>query len=133
MITALRRAAMAVLALAAVITGTAHGAAFPILSSEVVNRARVSERGSAMATFTALFDIALLVGAPAAGFILTRADKLFLLRACRLALAQGGQLMTTTDVDIADETVREALAAATHFTGSLLASEDMIEAQPSAL
>jgi hypothetical protein len=42
-------------------------------------------------------------------------------------------LMTTTDVDIADEIVREALAAATHFTGSLLASEEVIEAQPSAL
>jgi hypothetical protein len=41
--------------------------------------------------------------------------------------------MTTTDVDIADEIVREALAAATHFTSSLLATEEVIEAQPSAI
>ena len=48
-------------------------------------------------------------------------------------LAQGGQLMTTTDVDIADEIVREALAAATHFTSSLLATEEVIEVQSSAI
>lgn len=65
-----------VLALAAVITGTAHGAAFPLLSSEVVNRARVSERGSAMATFTSIFDLALLAGAPAVGFVIEGFDYL---------------------------------------------------------
>jgi predicted MFS family arabinose efflux permease len=58
------------LVLAALVTGAAHGAAFPLLTSEVVNRARESERGSAMATFTAIFDIALLVGAPAVGFLI---------------------------------------------------------------
>jgi [lysine-biosynthesis-protein LysW]---L-2-aminoadipate ligase len=42
-------------------------------------------------------------------------------------------LMSTTDVDIADEIVREALAAATHFTGSLLTAEEVTETQPSAL
>jgi predicted MFS family arabinose efflux permease len=61
---------VAMMVLAAIVTGTAHGAAFPILSSEVVNRARVSERGSAMATFTSIFDIALLAGAPSVGFII---------------------------------------------------------------
>ena len=55
---------------AAIVTGTAHGAAFPLMSSEVVNRARVSERGSAMATFTSLFDIALVAGAPIVGFMI---------------------------------------------------------------
>jgi predicted MFS family arabinose efflux permease len=59
-----------ILVLAAVVTGTAHGAAFPLLSSEVVNRARVSERGSAMATFTSIFDIALVAGAPSVGFVI---------------------------------------------------------------
>jgi predicted MFS family arabinose efflux permease len=58
------------LAIAAVVCGVAHGAVFPMLSSQVVARARSAERGSAMATFTALFDIALLVGAPAAGFMI---------------------------------------------------------------
>lgn len=55
---------------AAVVAGTSHGAAFPLLSSEVVNRARVSERGSAMSTFTSIFDIALLMGAPAVGLLI---------------------------------------------------------------
>lgn len=58
------------LVVAALVCGIAHGAVFPMLSSQVVLRARDAERGSAMATFTALFDIALLVGAPAAGFLI---------------------------------------------------------------
>jgi predicted MFS family arabinose efflux permease len=67
---------VAMLVIAAFTTGTAHGAAFPILSSEVVNRARVNERGSAMATFTSIFDIALLAGAPAVGFVIEGFDYL---------------------------------------------------------
>jgi predicted MFS family arabinose efflux permease len=55
---------------AATVAGTSHGAAFPLLSSEVVNRARVAERGSAMSTFTSIFDMALLLGAPAVGFLI---------------------------------------------------------------
>lgn len=58
------------LAVAAFVMGTAHGTAFPLLSSEVVNRARVSERGSAMAIFTSIFDMALLGGAPMIGFLI---------------------------------------------------------------
>lgn len=64
------------LVLAAATTGTAHGAVFPLLSSEVVNRARVNERGSAMATFTSIFDIALLAGAPVVGFVIEGFDYL---------------------------------------------------------
>ena len=56
--------------LSAFVTGTAHGTAFPLMSSEVVNRARVSERGSAMSIFTSIFDIALLFGAPLVGFMI---------------------------------------------------------------
>lgn len=59
-----------VLVAAAGMTGMAHGAAFPLMSAEVVNRARESERGSAMAIFTALFDVALLVGAPLVGLVI---------------------------------------------------------------
>ena len=77
------------LLLAAVTTGTAHGAAFPLLSSEVVNRARVSERGSAMATFTSIFDIALLAGAPAVGFLIDGFDYLVAFFATGVALLVG--------------------------------------------
>jgi predicted MFS family arabinose efflux permease len=61
---------------AAATTGTAHGAAFPILSSEVINRARVNERGSAMATFTSIFDVAVVAGAPVVGFVIEGFDYL---------------------------------------------------------
>src|SRR5690606_4387428 len=54
----------------AVLMGLAHGAVFPILSSEVVSRARTAERGSAMAMFTSLFDAALLIVAPLGGFLI---------------------------------------------------------------
>jgi [lysine-biosynthesis-protein LysW]--L-2-aminoadipate ligase len=72
------------------------------------------------------------VGARWAGVDLMETDRGLV---C-IEVNSGGEfhgLMTTTDVDIADEIVREALAAATHFTSSLLATEGVIEAQPSAL
>lgn len=59
-----------VLIFAGMAVGTSHGAAFPLLSSEVVNRARVAERGSAMSIFTSVFDMAVLVGAPAVGLLI---------------------------------------------------------------
>jgi len=77
------------LMLAAIVTGTAHGAVFPLLSSEVVNRARVSERGSAMTVFTSLFDIALLLGAPAVGFLIVGFDYLVAFSAVGLTLLIG--------------------------------------------
>jgi len=85
------------LVLAAVTTGTAHGAAFPLLSSEVVNRARVSERGSAMATFTALFDLALLAGAPAVGFLIEGFDYLTAFMATGIALLVGAVVYRAWD------------------------------------
>jgi predicted MFS family arabinose efflux permease len=59
---------------AAVAVGLSHGAVFPILSSQVVSRARTAERGSAMSIFTSIFDIALLVAAPAVGFLIDGFD-----------------------------------------------------------
>jgi predicted MFS family arabinose efflux permease len=58
------------LVLAAMALGTAHGAVFPLLSSEVVNRARTAERGSAMSIFTSIFDISILIGVPIVGFLI---------------------------------------------------------------
>lgn len=55
---------------AALCGGVAHGAVFPILTSQVVTRARTTERGSAMSIFTSIFDIALLMAAPAVGFLI---------------------------------------------------------------
>ncbi|MEX2133918.1 MAG: MFS transporter, partial [Acidimicrobiia bacterium] len=62
--------AVPLFAIAAVLGGMAHGAVFPVLSSSVIYRARVSERGSALSIFTSIFDIALLVFAPLVGLII---------------------------------------------------------------
>ncbi len=55
---------------AAVACGIGHGFAFPILSALVVSRAREDERGSAVALFTALFDLGALLGGPIFGLAL---------------------------------------------------------------
>jgi predicted MFS family arabinose efflux permease len=85
------------LGIAAFVMGTAHGTAFPLLSSEVVNRARVAERGSAVATFTAIFDIALLVGAPAIGFLIDGFDYTVAFTAGGLALVVGSLMYGVWD------------------------------------
>lgn len=100
---------VAVLSLAAIITGTAHGAAFPILSSEVVNRARVSERGSAMATFTSIFDIALLAGAPSVGFLIEGFDYLAAFTAAGVTLALGAFVYRLWDQRIDSSMVAEQI------------------------
>ncbi|MET0565704.1 MAG: MFS transporter [Acidimicrobiia bacterium] len=64
----------AVIAAAAMAAGLAHGALFPILTSQVVSRARTAERGSAMSIFTSIFDIALLASAPAVGVVIDGFD-----------------------------------------------------------
>lgn len=74
---------------AAAMTGMAHGAAFPLLSSQVVNRARDSERGSAMSIFTSIFDVALLFGAPAVGFLIDGSGYLLAFSAAGITLVVG--------------------------------------------
>jgi MFS family permease len=55
--------------LAGLLCGSGHGYAFPILFSMVVTRASDSDRGSATAIFTALFDLGLVLGGPLFGWI----------------------------------------------------------------
>lgn len=86
-----------VLVIAAIVTGASHGAAFPLLSSEVVNRARVNERGSAMATFTALFDIALLAGTPVVGFLIDGFGYLVAFAAAGAAISAGALVYRAWD------------------------------------
>jgi MFS family permease len=49
-------------ALAGFLCGLGHGYAFPILSGMVVNRVSDDSRGTALAIFTGLFDLGMLVG-----------------------------------------------------------------------
>ncbi len=68
---------------AGVLCGVGHGFAFPILSAMVVSRARDEERGSALAMFTALFDLGLFIGGPLFGLVIERStyDAMFQLAA----------------------------------------------------
>lgn len=59
---------------AGVLAGAGHAWVFPILSSLVVSRASDEERGSALAAFTAVFDVGLLVGGPMYGAVLRSSD-----------------------------------------------------------
>jgi MFS family permease len=58
---------------AGVLCGLGHGFAFPIILALVVTRARPSERGAAMAIYTALFDAGTLVGGPLLGAVISAA------------------------------------------------------------
>jgi predicted MFS family arabinose efflux permease len=55
---------------AGILFGFGHGFTFPILFGILVSRAGEADRGSAMAIFTALFDLGVLVGGPLFGLVL---------------------------------------------------------------
>lgn len=76
-------------AVAGVLCGIGHGYAFPIISALAVARARASERGATVSTFTALFDLGLLVGSPALGAVLraTSYETMFLTAAGAVVLS----------------------------------------------
>lgn len=103
-----------VLAVAAFVMGSAHGTAFPLLSSEVINRARISERGSAMAIFTSIFDIATLVGIPIVGFLIDGFNYVVAFSAAGIVLIAGSAVyalwdrrMIETHSSLVDEEVLE--------------------------
>jgi MFS family permease len=82
---------------AAVAGGAAHGVVFPILASQVVNRARTAERGSAMSIFTSIFDIALLMAAPVVGLLIDGFSYRLAFGAVSLALGGGAVVYALWD------------------------------------
>ncbi|MGH8952457.1 MAG: MFS transporter [Acidimicrobiia bacterium] len=86
-----------VLAAAAILGGLAHGVLFPILTSQVVNRARTAERGSAMSIFTSIFDIALLASAPAVGALIDGFSYLVAFSMVAVALGIGAVVYAIWD------------------------------------
>jgi len=58
--------------IAGVLCGIGHGYTFPILFGLVVTRTPEANRGTAMAIFTALFDLGVLVGGPVFGWVIER-------------------------------------------------------------
>lgn len=83
--------------LAGVLFGLGHGMTFPILFGILVTRARESERGSAMAIFTALFDVGVLVGGPAFGWIIDRAGYAAMYGTAALAVVAGAAVFAVWD------------------------------------
>ncbi len=82
---------------AGAVCGAGHAYAFPIASTLVVERARGSERGTALAGFTALFDIGLLMGAPAFGFILRGTSYTAMFTVAAAIVLAGAVLFTFMD------------------------------------
>ena len=60
------------LLVAGLLCGIGHGYAFPILFALVVSRADRSIRGTAMAIYTGLFDLGVLLGGPGLGAVIER-------------------------------------------------------------
>jgi MFS family permease len=56
--------------LAGALCGGGHGFTFPLLFGMVVTRARSADRGTAMAIYTALFDLGILIGGPLLGGVI---------------------------------------------------------------
>jgi MFS family permease len=56
--------------LAGALCGAGHGYTFPLLFGMVVNRARTADRGTAMAVYTGLFDLGVLLGGPLMGVVI---------------------------------------------------------------
>jgi MFS family permease len=57
---------------AGLLCGVGHGFTFPIVFGLVVTRTPEENRGTALALFTALFDLGVLVGGPLFGFVIER-------------------------------------------------------------
>jgi MFS family permease len=92
------------LLIAALACGVGHGFAFPIISALVVTRAQPDERGSAIALFTALFDLGVLLGGPSFGISARYAGY-----PTTFALAGGVCLMATVVFVVWDRGVRAGL------------------------
>ena len=79
------------IAIAGFLSGVGHGYVFPIMFGMVVTRARPSERGSASAIFTAVFDVGTLVGGPLFGLAIRLGDyQAMWLLAAGLVIAGAG-------------------------------------------
>jgi predicted MFS family arabinose efflux permease len=97
------------LTVAAVFAGAAHGVVFPILSSQVVSRARTSERGSAVATFTSIFDLSVLGLVPLVGLIIDVSGYSAAFAGLGVAIIAGSIVYHTVDVRRGGSLVAESV------------------------
>ncbi len=83
--------------LAGALCGIGHGFTFPILFGMVVTRTREADRGSAMAIYTALFDLGVVVGAPGFGFVIGSAGFPSAFVGAAVLIAGGGAIFALWD------------------------------------
>ncbi|MEZ4320454.1 MAG: MFS transporter [Myxococcota bacterium] len=76
-------------ALSGLLAGIGHGYCFPVLSSQTVSRTSPDLRGSAMALFTGLWDLAKLVLVPAAGLLADLASDRDMMLVCTVSAVAG--------------------------------------------
>lgn len=82
---------------AGIFCGLGHGMTFPILMGMVVSRARDADRGAAMAIFTALFDVGMLIGGPSFGRVIDAQGYAPAFAAGGILLAGGAALFALLD------------------------------------
>jgi len=85
------------LLLAGLLCGAGHGYTFPVLFSLVVDRADPRQRGSAMACYTAIDWLGLLIAGPAIGVVIELSGYTMTFIALALLLATGIGLFYTFD------------------------------------
>jgi MFS family permease len=83
--------------LAGLLAGIGHGYAFPILLGLVITRARPTERGGALALYTALFDGGTLIGGPLLGAIIEAASYRTMFLSAAMLLLAGLAILTVGD------------------------------------
>ncbi len=83
--------------LAGALSGIGHGFTFPILFGMVVTRTREADRGSAMAIYTALFDLGVVVGAPSFGFVIGSVGFPAAFLGAAVLIAGGGSIFALWD------------------------------------
>jgi predicted MFS family arabinose efflux permease len=74
---------------AGLLCGVGHGFGFPILLALVVSRADPVRRGSALAFYTGLFDLGVLLGGPGMGWVIDRFGYAVMYRTVAATLLMG--------------------------------------------
>lgn len=85
------------LAVVAVVTGAGHGFLFPSLSALILDRAGREQGGMAMAMFTGAFDMGLVIGAAAFGFVAERHGYPTMFMSAAAVTAAGALFFFTQD------------------------------------
>jgi predicted MFS family arabinose efflux permease len=93
---------------AGLLCGIGHGFTFPIVFGLVVTRTPEENRGTALALFTALFDLGLLVGGPLFGFVIERFGFGAMFAGAGVGLALGSAAFFVWDLRLSGRRRRRA-------------------------